>query len=57
MAIKPSEVSSRAELRQALADLRAASGLSYEQMAAAAKIGTATAYSTLNGPSFPRWAP
>jgi transposase len=57
VAIKPSEIGSRAELRQALADLRAASGLSYEQMAAAAKIGTATAYSTLNGPSFPRWAP
>jgi transcriptional regulator with XRE-family HTH domain len=55
VAIKPSEISSRAELRQALAELRAASGLSYEQMAAAAKIATATAYSTLNGPSFPRW--
>ena len=55
MAIDPRGLSSRMELRTALAELVAASGLSYQNLATAAGIGTATAHGIVNGPAFPRW--
>ncbi|GAA4049257.1 FxSxx-COOH system tetratricopeptide repeat protein [Nonomuraea soli] len=51
----PSKIHTRADLRVALQRLFGSDGRSYEQVAAAAGIGTATLHDMVSGKTFPRW--